>query len=156
MAAYAPYVAAVLVALVVEFLGGWLTDLGPWYEALRKPAWQPPGWLFAPVWTVLFLLIATAAGLAWNESPPESRSLLLGLFGVNAILNVSWSAIFFRAQSPGLAFVEVIVFWVSIVVLVVFVWPISQGAALLLLPYLVWVSFAAALNFTVARLNAYL
>ena len=156
MTAYAPYVVAVVVAIVVELIGGWLTRLDSWYESLRKPAWQPPGFLFAPVWTILFLMIAIAAGMAWNACDTDRRPLLLLLFGVNAVLNIGWSGVFFRARRPDLAFFEVIVFLISIAALVAFIWPISQGASLLLLPYLAWVSFAAILNFTVARLNAYL
>ena len=156
MSAWWPFVVSGLIALVVELLGGWLTVLGAWYENLRKPSWQPPGWLFGPAWTLLFILIAISAGLAWTQSPLEARPALLILFGVNAALNIAWSALFFRAQRPDLAFVEVIVFWTSIFALILAIWPHSQTAALLLLPYLAWVSFAGFLNWTVARLNSYL
>lgn len=151
-----PYLVAGLIALVVELLGGWLTELGAWYENLRKPSWQPPGWLFGPAWTLLFIMIAISAGLAWSESPAAARPALLVLFGINAALNIAWSGLFFRARRPDLAFVEVIVFWMSIVALILAIWPHSQNAALLLVPYLAWVSFAAFLNWTVARLNSYL
>ncbi len=156
MSAWWPYVVSGLVALVVELLGGWLTSLGGWYDKLRKPSWQPPGWLFGPAWTLLFILIAISAGLAWTQSPPAARPALLVLFGVNAALNVAWSALFFRARRPDLAFVEVIVFWMSIFALILAIWPHAPTAALLLMPYLAWVSFAAFLNWTVARLNSYL
>ena len=151
-----PYAVAGLIALVVELLGGWLTELGPWYENLRKPRWQPPGWLFGPAWTLLFIMIAISAGLAWIESPSAARPALLVLFGINAVLNIAWSGLFFRARRPDLAFVEVVVFWMSILALILAIWPHSQTAALLLLPYLAWVSFAGLLNWTVARLNGYL
>lgn len=156
MNSWLPYIVAGLVALVVEGLGGWLTDLGPWYASLRKPAWQPPGWLFGPVWTILFVMIAIAAGQAWTAATPAARPALLVLFAVNAALNVAWSGLFFRAQRPDLALLEVAVFWLSILALILGVWPHAQTAALLLAPYLLWVSFAAVLNWKVARLNSYL
>lgn len=156
MSDWGPYIVAGLIALVVELLGGWLTVLGPWYANLRKPSWQPPGWAFGPAWTILFVMIAIAGGMAWERSPAEARPALAILFGVNAVLNVAWSGLFFRARRPDLAFAEVIVFWLSIAALILGVWPHSQTAALLLVPYLMWVAFAGYLNWTVARLNAYL
>lgn len=156
MSEWGPYIVAGLIALVVELLGGWLTVLGPWYANLRKPSWQPPGWAFGPAWTILFVMIAIAGGMAWERSPAEARPALAILFGVNAVLNVAWSGLFFRARRPDLAFAEVIVFWLSIAALILGVWPHSQTAALLLVPYLMWVAFAGYLNWTVARLNAYL
>lgn len=156
MSGWGPYIVAGLIALVVELIGGWLTELGAWYANLRKPSWQPPGWLFGPVWTILFVMIAISAALAWEQSPPQARPALLVLFGVNAVLNIAWSGLFFRARRPDLAFAEVIVFWLSIASLILAIWPHSQTAALLLIPYLIWVAFAAYLNWTVARLNAYL
>ncbi|MFO1167950.1 MAG: TspO/MBR family protein [Rhodoblastus sp.] len=156
MGEWGPYIVAGLIALVVELLGGWLTVLGPWYANLRKPSWQPPGWAFGPAWTILFVMIAISGGMVWTHASPQARPALLVLFGVNAVLNVAWSGLFFRARRPDLAFAEVIVFWLSIAALIFGVWPHSQTAALLLVPYLAWVAFAGYLNWTVARLNAYL
>jgi benzodiazapine receptor len=142
-------------AIVVALLGGLMTDTGAWYQALKKPSWQPPAWAFGPAWTLIFTLIVAAGVLAWQRAPDNrTRSWLLSLFAINGVLNVAWSGIFFGLRRPDLAVVEVALLWASIAVLVVFMWRFSRAASLLLLPYLAWVSFAGVLNFTVARLNA--
>ena len=151
---WAPIIASVTIAVIVAGLGGWLTKLGPWYRNLSKPSWQPPDWLFGPAWTLIFALGTIAAVLAWDKATgPDQMSRVLVLFGVNLALNVAWSALFFRLQRPDWAFAEVVVLWLSIVALVVGLWPIDVTASLLLLPYLAWVSFAAYLNLTIVRLN---
>jgi translocator protein len=151
---YAPYIVGVALWLAVGFAGGKLTDLGDWYQNLAKPSWQPPGWLFAPVWTTLFLMIGVATGLAWTQASPGMRSGLFAMFGVNAALNMGWSALFFRAKRPDLALGELIPFWASIAALIIALWPVSTTAALLLAPYAAWVAFAGVLNWTVARMNS--
>ena len=152
----APFVVALAVCFVVEFIGGALTRLGPWYESLKKPPWQPPGWLFGPAWTVLFLLIGVSAALAWQAADQRGRWLIVAAFLVNALFNIAWSGLFFAMRRPDWAFYEVLPFWLTIVALIFIVWPVSQNAGVLLLPYLAWVAFAAFLNWTVARLNAFL
>jgi translocator protein len=157
LSAFVPYVVALAIALVVELIGGWLTtSRDAWYLALKKPAWQPPGWLFGPAWTVLFLLIGLSASLAWTHSSGDSRALIVQFFVLNALFNIGWSALFFRGRRPDLAFYELVPFWASILALIIAIWPYSTTAALLLFPYLAWVTFAGVLNWTVARLNAYL
>lgn len=132
-----------------------MTEIGPWYASLRKPAWQPPEWLFGPAWTVIFALIAMSGVAVWRrtQSARERRIILL-LFLANALLNVLWSVLFFRLQRPDWAFAEVIALWLSIVVLIVALRRRSSAAAWLLVPYLLWVAFAAYLNWTVVQLNA--
>ena len=151
-----PFIVALAIAIVVEFVGGALTRLDSWYAALKKPPWQPPGWAFAPAWTVLFILIGVSAGLAWQAAAESARPAVVAAFLVNAVFNMAWSGLFFTLRRPDWAFYEVLPFWVSIAALIAVVWPVSQTAGLLLLPYLAWVAFAAFLNWTVARLNAYL
>lgn len=142
-------------AIVVALLGGLVTDTGAWYQALKKPSWQPPGWAFGPAWTLIFTLIAASGVLAWQRAPDtRTRAWLVSFFAINGVLNVAWSAIFFGLRRPDIAVVEVALLWASIVLLVAFIWRFSRAASLLLLPYLAWVSFAGVLNFTVARLNA--
>lgn len=142
-------------AILVALLGGLATDTGAWYQALRKPSWQPPAWVFGPAWTLIFSLIAAAGVIAWRRAPDmRTRHWMVSLFAINGILNVAWSVAFFTIKRPGWALVEVTMLWASIVVLIVFLWRSSRTASLLLAPYLAWVSFAAVLNFTVARLNA--
>ena len=146
---------AAVAAIGVALLGGLATDTGAWYQALKKPSWQPPPWAFGPAWTLIFTLIAASGVVAWRAAPEaRTRHWLVTLFAINGLLNVAWSVVFFAVRRPDLAVVEVALLWASIVVLVVFTWRFSRSASLLLLPYLAWVSFAAVLNFTVARLNA--
>jgi len=150
-----PVAVAALAALVVAALGAAATDLGPWYQGLQKPPWQPPDWLFGPAWTLIFALAALAAVSAWRRAPSrESRALVLVLFGTNAALNVLWSLLFFRLQRPDWALLEVGLLWLSILVLIVALAPLSKSASWLLVPYLMWVTFAAVLNLEVVHLNA--
>jgi benzodiazapine receptor len=125
-----------------------------WYATLQKPSWTPPSWLFAPVWTLLYLAMAVAAWLVWRKGGLAGAKLALALFAFQLILNVCWSAIFFSARMPGLAFAEIVLLWLMILATIIAFRPISQAGALLMLPYLLWVGFASALNFAIWRLNA--
>ncbi len=145
------FTTAVIVALGA--LGAWLTKIGPWYRALRKPAWQPPDYAFGPAWTVIFLLCGASAVIAWNAATPIQRRGVLIAFGANAVLNSLWSYLFFARRRPDWALVEVLCFWMSIVVLIVVVQPTSTAAAWLLAPYLAWVTFASVLNQRIVALN---
>lgn len=150
-----PIAAAAAAALGVALLGGLMTDLSPWYDALLKPAWQPPAWLFGPAWTTIYAFTAVAAVFAWWASDTRvSRQNLLIVFLGNGILNVVWSLFFFRLQRPDWALAEVVLLWLSIVVLIVMCGRRRAVAAWLLLPYLGWVTFAAVLNYEIVRLNA--
>lgn len=152
---WAPITVSAVIAVALAVLGAWFTKLDGWYRNLRKPSWQPPDWLFGPAWTVIYALTATAATLAWDAAAsPEARRLVLVLFGINVVLNAAWSWFFFARKRPDWALVEVAGLWLSIVALIVGIWPLSATASLLLLPYLVWVSFASFLNATIVRLNA--
>lgn len=151
-------IAAVLVAAVAASLvaaaGAQLTELGPWYRALVKPTWQPPDWLFPPAWTLIFTLTAIAGVLAWRRAPDRiARRTLIALFALNGVLNMAWSGFFFTWQRPDLALVEVALLWLSILALIVFTARFAKAAGLLLVPYLLWVSFASVLNLAIVRLN---
>ncbi len=149
-----PALVAAVATIAVATIGGELTELGAWYQALQKPAWQPPDWLFPPAWTLIFTLTAIAGVIAWRRAPDRrTRVWLIVLLTVNALLNIAWSAIFFRWQRPDLALAEVGLLWLSILALILFT-RYAKTASLLFVPYLAWVSFAAVLNFTVVRLNA--
>ena len=151
---FAPIVVASLVAIVVAVLGGTMTDIGPWYQALNKPAWQPPGWVFAPVWTFIFACAAVAAANAWRDARDDAtREWTIGLFALNGFLNVMWSFLFFRLQRPDWALLEVAALWLSILALIAFTARFSRSASLLLVPYILWVSIAAYLNWSVVALN---
>lgn len=151
---WAPIGVAASVAVFCALAGGLLTTIGPWYHALRRPSWKPPDWAFGPVWTTIFTLAAISGAMAWSaDTRPEPRRALLIAYGVNVVFNIAWSAIFFRMRRPDWAFVEVIFLWSSVLALVIVTAPISTTAALLLLPYLIWVSVASYLNLTIVRLN---
>ena len=147
-------VAAVAWGIVVAGGGAWLTELTPWYHALRKPSWQPPDWLFGPAWTVILGLASLSAYLAWRSAPDRgSRVLIIVLFVLNGAANLLWSPLFFKLRRPDWALLEVPFLWLSILAPIVLLLPISRTASLLLVPYLAWVSFAAFLNLTIVRLN---
>ncbi|KPF62015.1 TspO/MBR family protein [Porphyrobacter sp. AAP60] len=150
-----PVTIATAMAVCVAALGATVTDLGPWYQALAKPDWNPPDVLFPIGWTLIYALITVAGITAWRAAPTSAAAeWVLGLFALNGFLNISWSLIFFRLQRPDWAFAEVIVLWLSILAMIVFCGRFSKSAAWLLVPYLAWVSFAAALNWAVVQLNA--
>lgn len=135
-------------------IGGALTEIGPWYFALRQPAWKPPDAAFGIVWTTIFTLCAISAWLAWRAADTRALRVRVALlFGVNAVCNIVWSALYFKLQRPDWALVEVVFLWLSIVALIVGLWRLSRGASGLLIPYLVWVSIAAVLNLETVLLN---
>lgn len=142
-------------ALAVAVLGALSTDIGPWYAGLKRPPWQPPDVWFGPAWTLIYSLCALSAAAAWRaRSDAAGRQVLLLLWACNGVLNLLWSLLFFRLQRPDWALAEVGLLWLSIVALIVASARRSRTAALLLLPYLAWVSFAATLNRAVVQLNA--
>ncbi|MDA1180110.1 MAG: DUF2867 domain-containing protein, partial [Planctomycetota bacterium] len=130
------------------------TSVSDWYQTIVKPSWNPPAWLFGPVWSVLYLLMAVAAWLVWRRGGWAPARVPMSLFGLQLLLNVGWSAIFFGLRSPGFAFLEIIVLWLAIAATAQSFRSKSSMAALLLLPYLAWTSFAMVLNFAIWMLNA--
>jgi tryptophan-rich sensory protein len=139
----------------VAVIGGLTTDIGPWYTNLRFPALKPPDWAFGPGWSVIFVLIATAGVLAWNDAPDaRTRSVLLTMFAVNGLLNLFWSPLYFKLRRPDWALIELVPFWASVLALILYCAGFSPRAAYLLCPYLAWVTFAGWLNWQVVRLNA--
>lgn len=153
-AALRPFLVAFVLSYATAGIGGALTDLGPWYHALRQPDWKPPDAAFGIVWTILFTLAAISGALAWRAADaPALQRRVLGLFGLNAVLNILWSALYFKLQRPDWALLEVGGLWLSILALIVGLWRLSRLASLLLLPYLVWVGIAAFLNLATVQLN---
>jgi len=126
---------------------------GEWYAALRKPAWNPPGWVFGPVWSTLYTMMAVAAWLVWKRGGFAAQRRPLALFLAQLALNAVWTPLFFGLHRPGVAFAEIVLLWLAIAATLVAFRPVSRAAAWLLAPYLAWVSFAAALNGTLWRLN---
>lgn len=139
----------ILASLSAGFIGSRFPP-GEWYQSLEKPAYNPPSWLFGPVWTLLYVLMGIAAWLVWREG---GLSPALYVFIAQLALNALWSYLFFGINNPGLAFAEITVLWVLILLTTVLFWRIRTAAGALLLPYLSWVGFASVLNFSLWRLN---
>jgi len=143
------------VTLIAGALGNTATSesVATWYQELTKPSWNPPAWLFGPVWTALYLMMAVAAWRVWRHyEHPDRRRALTWFFG-QLVLNTLWSFIFFAWQQPGWAFVEILVLWAALIVTGLKFWSIDHPAGFLWLPYVLWVSFATALNGTIWWLN---
>ena len=152
------FLKTLVVALILSYatagIGGALTELGPWYYALKQPAWKPPDPAFGVVWSTLFTLAAISGALAWRAAGTAGlRRRVWLLFGTNAVLNILWSGLYFKLQRPDWALIEVVFLWLSIAVLIVGLWRLSRWASALLVPYLVWVSIASALNLATVQLN---
>ena len=124
-----------------------------WYASLQKPAWNPPNWVFGPVWTLLYLMMAVAAWLVWRERGFAGATLPLALFFLQLVLNAFWSIIFFGWRNPALALVEIFFLWAAIFATMLAFWRVSHAAGWLMWPYLLWVTFAGFLNLTIWRLN---
>ncbi len=133
--------------------GGLLTQLSPWYYALRQPTWKPPDWAFGPVWTTIFICLSFAIAYAWDAGNAAQRNAILVAVGLNGLLNVMWSLLFFTLHRPALAFAELTIFWLSIVGLIYVLGGVSQKSLFLLLPYILWVTTAGVLNFQIVKLN---
>lgn len=136
-------------------IGGTATasSVGTWYPTLVKPTWNPPSWIFGPVWSTLYLLMAVAAWRVWRHLEHPQRRVALTLFFVQLALNALWSVLFFGLRSPGLALVEVVLLLGTIAATGLKFWRIDRVAGLLWLPYVAWVSFATLLNATIWWLN---
>lgn len=145
----------VVASILVLAVGGWTTTVGAWYRDLRKPSWSPPDWVFGPAWTAILALAAWSGVSAWENAIDDGsgRILILALFGINIVLYMLWSPLFFAVRRPDWALAEIPFLWLSIVALMLAVGRYSSLAVWLLLPYLLWVTFAAFLNLKIVRLN---
>jgi translocator protein len=142
-------------ALFLLGVGGILTPIGPWYRNLKKPRLQPPDWLFGPAWTLILAAAAWAGVIAWRAAPDAAgRHDVLILFAANGLFHFLWSPIFFRFRRPDLALIEVVFLWMSVAALLFGLARLDPFAGMLIVPYLLWVSFAAWLNWAIVRLNA--
>jgi translocator protein len=150
---YQGLMGGILLCVVMGVAGGMLTKMSPWYYALRQPGWKPPDWAFGPIWTVVFICLSLAIAYAWDAADTTQRTLMLAALAINAVLNIAWSGIFFVMKNPSLAFAELILFWLSIAALIWIFGGVSRTAALLLLPYILWVTTAGVLNYSIIGLN---
>lgn len=126
---------------------------GEWYAQLRKPAWNPPAWIFGPVWTTLYAMMAVAAWLVWRRGGWSAQARPLGWFVLQWFFNAAWTPLFFGLHQPGIAFAEILLLWGSLLLTLVSFWRVNRFASALLVPYLLWVSFASALNIVLWQLN---
>ncbi len=147
---------SILVCQLAGLIGSIFTgpSITTWYATLTKPAFSPPNWLFAPVWTILYLLMGIAAFLIWRKGFDHSHiKKALTLFAVQLILNILWSPAFFGLRSPIFGLIVIIALWFTILLTIRIFLKLSMIAGFLLIPYILWVSFAAILNFSILILN---
>ena len=153
---YAKLVVALVACLAAGAIGSIFTAgaIPNWYAALNKPDLAPPNWVFAPVWTTLYILMGIAAYLVWDKGwKNKDVKVALDLFGAQLVLNIFWSIIFFGMKNPLYAFIEIIVLWLAIALTISKFNKIEKNAAYLMVPYIIWVSFAAYLNYSIWMLN---
>ena len=145
---------SILIPFLASAIGGFFTStsVSTWYVDLIKPSFNPPSWVFGPVWTILYLLMGIALYLVWVDKS-KNKKLAFIAFGTQMFLNALWSVLFFGLQKPLFAFVEIILLWSSILITIIYFYRINKNAAYLLIPYILWVSFAAVLNFSLFILN---
>ena len=149
-----------VIAIVVSELAGVIGSIftvaaiPTWYATLAKPALNPPAWVFGPVWTILYALMGVATFLIWRKGWEKKEvKTALGIFGIQLVLNTLWSVIFFGLHSPGTALIDIIFLWLAILATIIVFAKISRPAAWLLAPYILWVSFAVYLNYSIWMLN---
>jgi translocator protein len=136
----------------VAAIGGFFMP-GDWYATLQKPSWNPPNWIFGPVWTALYTTMAIAAWLVWKRGGFAGQHVALSLFLAQLLFNALWSPLFFGLRHTALAFADIVLLWVALLGTVATFWSARPIAGALLLPYLAWVTFASVLNFAIWRLN---
>lgn len=148
-------IVSVLVAQSAGIIGSFSTasSVRTWYVDLTKPSWNPPSWLFGPVWITLYTMMGVASYLVWLQKDAPGAKLALWFYAVQLVLNALWSILFFGAKNPGLALAEISVLLVFILITTFLFWKINTWAGILMLPYIAWVSFATFLNYTILKLN---
>ena len=149
-------ITSIIVCQLTGVLGSIFTRpaIPTWYATLKKPSFTPPDGVFSPVWITLFVLMGIAAFLVWNKGLSDQRvRVALSIFVVQLILNVLWSVMFFGLRSPLAGLIEIVVLWIAILLSILYFLKVSNIAGILLVPYILWVSFAAVLNLSIWRLN---
>ena len=150
---YLKLISSIIICELAGILGSIFTisSVSTWYITLNKPFFNPPSWLFGPVWTALYLLMGISLYLIWTNKKRTKKALTI--FGIQLILNTLWSILFFGLKTPLFAFIEIIFLWIAIMLSIQYFYKINKTAAYLLIPYILWVSFAAILNFSIFVLN---
>lgn len=148
-------VISITISELAGVIGSFFTfdSISTWYAYINKPNFSPPNWVFGPVWTTLFALMGIALFLVWKNDNTTYKKKAVSIFFVQLVLNTLWSIIFFGLHSPFGAFIEIILLWIAILFTIIYFAKISKTAGILLLPYIIWVSFAGVLNFFIWQLN---
>ena len=143
------------IPLAAGFIGSFFTDasVSTWYQTINKPFFNPPSWVFGPVWTTLFILMGVALYLVWIKWPKKQTKLAIYFFSAQMVLNIAWSFFFFYLQKPLYSFIEIIILWAAILGTIITFYKVDKRTFYLLLPYILWVSFAAFLNYMIFYLN---
>lgn len=145
----------IILCVFVELFASYWTGqtVSTWYPTLNKPVWNPPAWVFAPVWTILYVMLAISGWLMYEAAPSRQRTVALAFYGVQLILNFIWSFFFFSLQSPFLGLIDILLLLLFVVLTIISAWTVRPLAALLLLPYVLWVLYATTLNLGIWLLN---
>ncbi len=147
-------VISIFICLLAGFIGSFFTSpaIPTWYATLQKPSFAPPNWVFFPVWTSLFIMMGISLFLIWKKEDKKVKTALY-IFSAQLILNALWSVAFFGLRSPLTGLIDIIILWIAILATIISFMKISRTASYLLIPYILWVSFAAILNFSIWKLN---
>ncbi|MBU0660874.1 tryptophan-rich sensory protein [Patescibacteria group bacterium] len=148
-------ISSILIPLLIGFGGSFFTvsSINSWYSTINKPFFNPPNWIFSPVWTTLFILIGISFYLVWQKDFGKNKKQILAIYFTQLAFNFFWSIFFFALQNPLLAFIEIIILWILIFLNIKVFYKIDKRAGYLLIPYLLWVSFASILNLSIVILN---
>lgn len=150
-----PLITSIIIAQLAGIIGSLFTaaNVATWYPTLIKPEWNPPSWVFGPVWITLYTLMGIAAFIIWTHKKNPTAKNALTIYGIHLALNALWSMLFFGLQNPKIAFIEIILLLIVIIVVTVRFWKIDIRAGALMIPYICWVSFASILNYMIWQLN---
>lgn len=146
------FVVWILICFLPAIIG---SQFGPgdWYQTLAKPEWNPPNWIFGPVWTLLYILMGISVWIIWKNYGLKTAAIPIGFFVAQLVLNSLWSWFFFGLENVGLAFVDIIALWTFILITLIMFWKLNTWSGVLLIPYLAWVSFATVLNYNIWQMN---
>ena len=152
---YLPYIICIGGALLAGIIGsiGTIDAIPTWYASLNQPSWTPPNWLFGPVWTTLYILMGVAAALVWKSDIKEGKSRVITFFFLHLLVNTAWSLVFFSLKNVEAALAVITVLWFMIATLMVLFWKYDKRSTYLLVPYILWVSYASTLNLGILLLN---
>lgn len=152
---YIPYIVCIGATFLAAAIGsiGTIDAIPTWYASLNQPSWTPPNWLFGPVWTLLYILMGISASLVWNSARTEGKRNALALFFIHLVVNTAWSLVFFSLKNVPAALAVIALLWIMIVAMMFVFWKFDRRATYLLIPYLLWVTYATSLNIGILLLN---